>query len=661
MLLLWLLACLPHGEAQVHALADAAEVDDDALARLVKTLRASDDATWKAAYEELLAFGPDAVPELRAAVQANKPEAGRSLLVLAELGYAENFDLLEAAMGVPGLRPYAEAGWQLAEEALWLRLRARPGVALAEDYLEWFPDGPMWAQAEEIHWQETAWDALDALGKRPSDGQLLSILRDHADTQAAEEARRMLGDRALDEAERALASGRPEQALDLLERARELDPSLDTRPVEARARTALARSLATRQDTDRAIEELERALRLGSDSSTLLASLYLKRARRAFERLQPAQGMRDLARGEELNAALGPALSDLRMRQTELLLEQVRAGDRRRAAASEALVFAGEDVHRVLEPVVLERLAAGDVLPLEGVMTAARSEHSSPRLRKFGMLLLDQGLQNLNASVRARLANAEAVEAVLAPDDVFARQARSDRAELVDQLLTYERTVQLAREEVLAGGRILAPLPSTELLSDASLASVMGRQDPRQQELPFLRRVQLLRLAAQAPEAVASHCRQDPAAVGALLLELSAPPGDLVDWARVRGSLDAGLPPRIEVAGQPAQLTALRSGGVLELRVSVPGPPRRPDDAVLAQLLNLLFGGTTMYLFADPGLDGVEVILGMGNGQAWESLEERARLGISRESADRLNWPLILAEAPYSADHLAFVLDQQIH
>ncbi|MCP4917026.1 MAG: hypothetical protein GY913_08885 [Proteobacteria bacterium] len=630
---LLVLACLPHTPEQVVALADQAEEDPRDLEKLVKTLASDRDDVWQAAYRELVAFDRDAVPALRAEIMGNDDAAGRALLVLGDLGYAENFDLIRAGSDVPGLRPYADRAFEIAELALWDRIDADPSVTLCDDYLDWFPRGPMAADVESLRYQLAADEALRSLGRSASDSDLLALVRRFPGTAAERRCREILASRSLDAAEDAIVDGMPERALDHIARAAELDDQLDTRPIEARAREALGRRAASRAQLDQAIEELEHARRLGGADPMLLAGLYLKRARTRFERLQAAGALQDLARAEELSDAVSSAVVELRQREADALLTELKERGRGRGSAAHALAYAGEGYRRTAEAEVLSGLSEGDIAPLEGLMLGVRGEWGTLEGRLWGMSVLDQALQNQDAAIRTLMDDDGRLARALSPDDVWARDARVERRELLARTSAYERTVTLAREEVRAGGRILSPLPSTESLSDATLAELIADgASPLERTRAMFQRVQLMRLALQAPERVASTPAEQIAA--GLLVD---PPAGLLGLAVL---VATPHPNSISSAREDARLALRIQSGVA-------------DEATLSQALTVLFGGTRLFLDADPGLDAVDVYIVDGG-------SELAYLSLSRVSAGRLNWNLIESEAPWSTDHLPFVLDQRI-
>lgn len=653
---LLLLACLPRYPDQVEALADKAQHDPVAAEKLVKTLKSEDELVWRAAYRELLALGPAAVPELRDAVIRNKPEGQRALLVLGAMGDPANFDVLEAARTIPGMEPFAAEAFERAEASLWEAIQDEPGVAICDDYLDWFPRGPMAPVVEEIRYQEAAWDAFEALGRKPTDGQLLSFARKFPASDAERKARARVARRAITDAEDAIVDGRPEYALDLLRRAQDVDPRADTRLVEARAREAIARRAVTSNDLDSAIAELEQARRLKGGDGTMLAGLYLKRSRQRFERLQPAGGMRDLARAEELSAGVASAAVEIREREAARLLEDLKARGSSRDEAALALFFAGEGYKRTAEAEVLDALAEGDIVPLNGLVVGARDEEiGTLDARLWAMTVLDQGLQNQDAEVRRRLAD-PALQGLLAGSDMWAREDRLARREHQALFRSYLRLVELGVEEVKAGGRIISPLPSAGQLPDYDLVERMRVEGSvLHSGLPMVHRVQLILMALDTPELLAELARRQPEALGRAFIGRQDLPDDLFGWrvliADAAVFQDAS-PYRVGLAGgSSAAFDGGRQSVALVYRFDVDGAS--VPTAALSDAMAVLFGTAEVLLHAQPDLDAVDVVMFAGG-------EEQVWLSVSRASAARMNWELVRKEAPYTADHLAFILDQRI-
>ncbi|HJN73318.1 MAG TPA: hypothetical protein QGF58_05220 [Myxococcota bacterium] len=654
---LLLIACLPRYPEQVEALADAASTDPVAAEKLVKTLKSDDELIWRTAYRELLVLGPPAVAPLREAVLRNRPEGPRALLVLGAMGDPSNFDVIRAALDVPGMTPFAEEAFERGEIALWERIQDDPSVAICDDYLDWFPRGPMAPEVEELRYQADAWDSYEEMGRKPTDGQLLSFARDWPDTDAERKARARLSSRAINAAEDAIVDGRPEYAIELLARARDVDPSARTRLVEARAHEAIARRAASSNDLDSAITELERARALGSGDPTLLAGLYLKRAHQRFERLQPAGAMRDLGRAEELSPGVRSAVVDMRQRKAESLLVDLKARGSSRDEAPLALFHAGRGFKQSAETEVLAAVAEGDIVPLEGLVVGARDEEQgSLDARLWSMTVLDQALQNQNAAVRALLADTEGLRSMLQPVDMWSREARLSRRESLGIYRTYLRTVELAVEEVRAGGRIISPLPSAEPLPEYDVVEVLrAGGSPLQERRAMLHRVQLLVNVLEGPERVSELARKDPVALARAFIGSTEMPTELIGWrlhVAEASVFMGGSPHRVGLSGgSSASLSVQRSPTAIVFRFDLDGSEVHSDD--LSDAMSVLFGCSRVLLHAEPAIDAIDVVMHAGG-------EEKVWLSLPRSSAARLNWTLVLAEAPYTTDHLAFVLDQRI-
>ena len=235
--------CVPRSERRVHALSEASETDPHAIEVLVKALRVQDEEVWHLAYGELLAMGERAGPALRRSVIKRKPEAGRALLLLGEMGEPAYFDLFEAAQKVPALSPYAKQTWVLAEAHLYERILLDPSLSLCDAYLDHFANSPGAQRVEDLRYEEEAWILLRELGPKASSAELVGFIKRWRGTEAALQARAWVARMAVTQAEGLIDAGRPNEALARLEEAHRWDVEVDTRVAEGRARDALGRDL----------------------------------------------------------------------------------------------------------------------------------------------------------------------------------------------------------------------------------------------------------------------------------------------------------------------------------------------------------------------------------------------------------------------------------
>jgi hypothetical protein len=650
LLTLWL-ACLPRSAAEVEALGDS----PDDVEVLVRALRSRDDEVWQTAYGELLDAGPDLVSaELRESVIKRKSEAPRAILLLGELGDPANFDLLNSALDVPSLEPWAEEAFVLAEESLYLRIADDPSVPLCDSYLAWFPGGASVPEVEDLRYQEQAWQAFSELGRTPDEVDLVGFARRFPGTDAETEAFDRVAALRVRAAEDELTKGRPERALDALAQAKVYAPDLDTDALEARARTELAKSHLGRARTDEAILEMEEARRLGAHNQDTLGALYVQRARERFAAVDPVGGMEDLLAAEAVHPELATTVSQIRQLQVEPLLEQLRGVGPQRTAAVEALLMAGPEHRDALSRVLFERLDAGDCAPVVQLMHVAPRQDAVPWARgevAKALKVADQRVQTF--------LHPTSVSALVEGDSLLSVESRSFRGEALGQLVCYERLVVAAQKERDAGARFakdLVPVPAPR--SDAELTA-RAREGIRPEDdgQPRLFRVQLLRWALEGPERLVQLVQRDPAVLAAVFAAGAATPTDLVGWRLLESSaaaMDPGEAKTVDLGeGFAGAMSTRREGSTLRLILSLEGAERPFATDKMGAPLNVLFGCARLMFFAMPGVDKLEVMVEAGG-------VEVVMLGLDRRSSDRLSWALIEAEAPYTADHLALVLDQRL-
>lgn len=641
-------ACVPRSERRVEALSQAAETDPHAIEVLVKALRVQDEEVWHLAYAELLAMGERAGPALRRSVIKRKPEAGRALLLLGEMGDPAHFDLLEAAGKVPALKAYADQAWVLAEAHLYERILADPSIALCEAYLAQFGEGPGAQHVQDLRHEQEAWLALQELGPKASSAELVAFIKRWRGTKADLQARAWVARKAVAQAELLIDAGRPDEALARLEEARRWDAEVDTRVAEGRAREALGRDLASAADLDAALEELEAARALGSENGDLLGSLYLERARANFLEGDPVGGMRDLALARARQPSVSGAANQIEAMQAKRLLAEVDGGGAERALAAQAL--AQSPAQRAeLDPLVLKALAKGDTVPLEAL--ARSSSGLDAEGRRANNAVIDQALQNSHARALVLLGEGT-LSPLLQPEAPWSREGRQARQDALAQLLAYETSVRLAKGEVASGRRILSPLPQDRVLSEVEILALAERgATPMTRNLPQLHRVQLLRWALEAGDMVVEQVRSNPASLASGLLQEPSLPITMLDWrllyARSRRQSRASF------EGQQAAVSAQRSGDVMQIWVEAPQGVPALSDAGLGSLLTVLFALSPVAMQGDLSLQKLEV-------QAVDPSGNLARLAIDRRSSERMNWGLIASEAPFTGEHVAFVFDAEL-
>lgn len=640
--------CVPRSERRVQALSEAAETDPHAVEVLVRALRVQDEEVWHLAYAELLALGDKAGPALRRSVIKRKPEAGRALLLLGEMGDPEHFDLLTAAERVPALKAYADQAWVLAEAHLYERILAEPTLELCDAYLAQFGQGPGAQHVEDLRFEREAWLALQELGPKASSAELVAFIKRWRGTEADLQARAWVARKAVAQAELLIDAGRPNEALARLEEAQRWDAEVDTRVAEGRAREALGRDLANTADLDAALEELEAARELGSENGDLLGSLYLERARASFLEGDPVGGMRDLALARARQPSITSAANQIEQMQAQRLVAEVDGGGAERSLATQALAQSPAQ-REVLDELVLKALARGDTVPLEALARTSATLDAAGR--KANNAAIDQALQNSHARALVLL-EPGTLSALLDPEDPWGRAERQQRQDALALLLAYETSVRLAKGEVASGRRILSPLPQDRVLSEVEILALAERQaTPLTRNLPQLHRVQLLRWALEAGEMVVEQVRSNPASLASGLLHAPELPLDLLDWRLLyAGSRRLNRAP---FEGQQAAVSARRDGDVMQVLVETPQSISSLSDPGVGALLTVLFSLAPVAMQGDLSLQKLEIQAVDGSGQV-------ARMAIDRRSSERMNWELIASEAPFTADHLAFVFDAEL-
>lgn len=644
-LLLLLSACVPRHPVQVQALADRATLDQAAMDELVRSLRSKDPDVWHLAYGELLEIGDPAVPALRQAVVSRKKEAGRALLLLAEMGDPANYDLIEAAESVPQLAPYAVEAWELAEEVLYDRAMDERDLALCDAYLEFFPDASGVAHIQDRRWALESWVALDQTPRHTA--ELERFQSEWGDAPAAIEARAILADQALQRAQDALRDGRAEQALselDQVDRWQERLPrglqTRDTDVLRSQALTMRGRTAASAANVQTAIDELERAQALGGGDTQLLSDLYVQRSRDRFASAWYRESMEDLERAQVLQPSKAPELDRLRAERIDLMVDQV--GGRLSERAIGGLVVAGPAARMAMGDRVLERFDQGDAEPLRQLVRVSmeRSNTGGPDARD-GLVatgfLVEQALSAGAVRVQPLL---DDPASLLDPEDPWTGSERARREQATQALQAWITAVDLAQSLQAQGLQVEAPRAAL-LRADQVTASL--------QALPAAdhHRAQVLLEALLITWAAAESPSQD------LLLNVLAagPPEDLLGLAAMEHLRPA---PR-DLGGVPIRTVAVTPvGTTLLCVVKLNGLSQPISDAGLGQLLNLLFTLAPAWLAANPEVATVAVRVDFDDDPA------RVTLRLNRESSERMNWPLIWSEGPYSADHLAFVVDHEI-
>ena len=100
-----------------------------------------------------------------------------------------------------------------------------------------------------------------------------------------------------------------------------------------------------------------------------------------------------------------------------------------------------------------------------------------------------------------------------------------------------------------------------------------------------------------------------------------------------------------------ASAYASRQGDVLDISFRLSGPVASLSDAAVGDLLTVLFGLAPVCMLGDLSLRGLRVSVQDASGA------KVGHVALDRRSFERMNWPLIVSEAPFTADHAMFLFD----
>ncbi len=653
---------LRHPE-QVSSLAAEAAQDPRKVGKLVAALRSKHDAVRATAQEELVRLGPAAVPELRDVILRKRPEAGPALLVLGKMGDPTHFPLIEQHLQDPTLGPWADDALKAGSGALWTRITAAPDRELCDAYLAWFPTGAHESAVRDLRRELEAEDALGALGSDPRYGALVSYHRRYGDTAAGERARLMLAERALADARDEIDRGRPRQALRYVEEAREWNPESDADPVEAAARARWATSLAEQDDYDGAIEQLDLAASLGGGNPGLLADHHMTRAQTRFQGGDPVGGMIDLLQAEAAFPPLALPAQQERASRGKKVLRALRKGELRAPVAIEALAMAGPTVTADLEAVVWERLVGGDPEPLEVLVQAASAPILGEPAGDWLDALVARALSETTEQVAALFADEDRLRALLQAEALWSGEGDLAREDALALLRGHVGAVRAARAFVAFGRALDGPVPDPAPESAAEVqARATAGGDPLDPALPALTRAQLALFALVHVEVLRDLAWRQPGLLASRFVGLALLPVSLTEWAVFAAETQQARRYAVYRVGlrdgKEAELIIRVQDGVMRVELSLFGPSVPLTDAAIVDALTVLFGTARPLLFVHNDVSRVDVVMGMT--LASGVLDQRLRLGLDQRTAQRMNWSLVEAEAPYSTDHLALVLDQEI-
>lgn len=648
---------------QVESLAEAAAEDPRKTGKLVAALRSKHEEVRVAAQEALVELGSSAAPELRDVVLRRKPEAGPALLVLGLMGDPDHFPLLEQHLGDPTLGPWARDGLEQGSVALWNRIAAEPDMALCDAYLQWFPEGAHSEAARDLRRELEAEAALAALGPDPRYGALVSYHRRYGDTRAGEAARLRLASRALADALTEIENGRPRQALRYVEEAREWDGEVDADPVEAAARESWAASLAEQQRWDPAIEQLTLAAELGGGNSALLGDHHHTRAQQRFAAGDPVGGMIDLLMAERTFTPLTMPVTEERKKRGKAVLEQLRKGEVTIQVGIEALAMAGPELVDGTQALVWERLVAGEPEALVVLVQAASAPVLGDPAGDWLDELVSRALTETTSQVEALFADPERLARLLEPGTLWSREGELGRRDSLALVRAYEGAVQAANAHIRFGRQVTGELPETAPEPDVNLRTRIAQgADPQDPQLSLLVRAQLLRFSLAQVEVIRDLAWRQPGLLASRFVGRELPPVTMAQWALLAAEAQEARRQAIYKVtlsdGNEAELIIRVSEGAMRVEISLFGPSVPLTDEAVGDALTVLFGTARPLLYVHADVSQIDVVMGMTLADG--TLDTRVRLGLDQRTAQHMNWSLVEAEAPYSIDHLALVLDQEI-
>ncbi|MCK6525355.1 hypothetical protein L6R49_28450 [Myxococcota bacterium] len=632
--------------------AASARGNPKAIAKLVKSLGSADAAERDAAEEALLLLGVEAIPSLRAAISAKEPSAEAAVDILGQLGHAPSVTYLQSLVGDPRLGGAAKIALVKANEAHWQKVSESPTLALCDEHLKLFPDGPHAEEARRERAEQAAWSALVALGPMPPRTQLEALIAAHPGTRADAKAKKMIAESLFEQADRAISDGRPWDALSLLEEGRAWDPTFNTARMEARANKALGRTAAAKSDWDQAIPALESAWRASPSKTTTreLSDAYVARGTERLNKGDAAGGFDDLNRALAVDPTLADKVANERADRMPALVNEVKTGGKGKVAAAVALVVIGVDGVNALIPVALERAAMGDAQPLAEAAKVALGGDPAAKAALSGALA--KAFTAADRAIQTQILPNTGL--LLRPEDLWAPSAIRAREVATKDLSAWLGLLGACQLYAQQGDPAHRP-PTDSPPSDVDLAGQLARGGrPDQAGLTLVNRVALTRYVLDGAAIAADLVRSDPARLGAQLVGRGRPPADLAQWREV-----------VDVARSsptmPKWSVLLPIGGNIELSHQFVGNTLRFQargqslaagvaDTNLSELLVMYFALSRLSLSVDPSIDRVELVVG-GPGTSVTTV--RARLALSRAKPPQ--WSNVEIMAPYTRDELVLI------
>jgi hypothetical protein len=251
----------------------------------------------------------------------------------------------------------------------------------------------------------------------------------------------------------------------------------------------------------------------------------------------------------------------------------------------------------------------------------------------------------------------------LTPSILWSVEKDDARIATIVLLRAYEGAIRAGQALVKFGRSPKGPLPPRPLADESELRTqVKSGSDPQDSALPLPLRAQLTRFALEQVEVLRELAWRQPGLLASQFIARQALPVTLTEWALLAAETQVArryAVYRVTLRdANDAELTIRVQDGVLRVEISLFGPSVPLSDAAVVDGLTVLFGTARPLMFVHSDVSRVDVIMGMTLADG--SLDQRLRLGLDQRTAQHMNWSLIEAEAPYTIDHLALVLDQEI-
>ena len=619
------------------------------IKRQLRMLSSSEDEVWQAAYWRLADRGARVAPHLQQAFDAREPLASRAILVLGEIADPSTMAQLRALENDPRLGAVATRALLLSEEALWRTVLEEGGQAACEAYLTWFPGGQHRWEVQRRLTDIEATAAHAALGNNPDDQSVNKFLREFGDTELGNKVKKEQASELERRARILLEEGDVFGAHLALQEADRLGVGLDLREIESQIRSRMGRVFAAEGKLDKAIGEFTRALELGEGVEMELGRLLVERSSRKQEERDFLGALLDLDVADGVYSNL-EAVTRRRRRSLEgQILGEIRNGTLEGDRVAEALLRSGEEGRRELR----RRLDGGKNLVLVERLAMESIAGGGSVHRKFRLDAIDEVQARNEEQALAFLSDEAKIARLMDPEKLWHPSqgpSRDEARTVVNAYLKVEgwRDAVLRDESSDSSGSGSAVEPQEAL--NRRLAE--EGQGPGDVSLSLGMRLQLLGRLMELHGELQVLVKQDLLSFSGGLVGRDHLPSSLAEWCMLVLQ-DANSEELTARNGSPARLSELRQEtGVMVLRLDVSGEGISSELAV-SEALTLLFGSARSIVQHHPNVDGIQV-------EVHSQGTRRVRVGLTRDSIRRINWPLVQAETPFGMDHLAFVFDQEV-